>query len=709
MELYRKGKKHKYMSTTSTTTTATVVPLPNIATPADKMQLGKNTILTEKVFSKSEQIDEFIHLDIFTGSFLTGLALTVICIVYLFEEKTEYICWIFGIFLLVLLPITWVGDFISSSSSKYKFYVGICLFFGIILNFTAILMVVLYTNGVNNRIKELKSKEVVKQGQNPSNFHINPNISHNYQMIKIMFTTNLVLCITIIMNFFVYEGENKSGSGSTKESKMSNNMYWWYKLVHDTFIRIDQFIISILEYLPIHGFIKMFLLFCAGFLFFFFSFFVRLKTSWTNPQITSDSKDEYIRSQSEDYIQQLIKEFGYGLNGVYPKNDFDIVDFPNILVETAGPVDFAALSSFFLSVAFSVIIWFISLLIPKKSVKDGVKSSMGVIGQGIYNTPGVIGKGIYNTPGVISKGIYNTPGVISKGISNASSAIIGISKIPKFRGGNESNAIINYSLIGILISFCISLVVLIITYCGSAGFIFLVYTAVLLLTLIFGGNTFGISILLGILFTANFLFLYFGNLGSSKQDKSSNNKTSQNYILFCLCFLFSLLGTPVVFMVFELLGRIFGVSLAGDLKSYFFSKQPNPKTCKDDSMLDCQWRVVYSTVLLCASFLGLLFGIFSYGTSFGKSESQSTWMSSNGNNSQIKIFVITIMSIMVGWFFALHLKFNMFSFLYESVMQPARFVLFFFAPITVVGLAITQIVLASVSAKLIGTPVNTDG
>ena len=112
---------------------------------------------------------------------------------------------------------------------------------------------------------------------------------------------------------------------------------------------------------------------------------------------------------------------------------------------------------------------------------------------------------------------------------------------------------------------------------------------------------------------------------------------------------------------------------------------------------------------MSTSFLGLLFGIFSYGTSFGKKEDQSTWMSSNGNNSQIKIFVITIMSIMVGWFFALHLKFNMFSFLYESVMQPARFVLFFIAPITVVGLAITQIVLASVSAKLVGTPVNTDG
>jgi len=67
------------------------------------------------------------------------------------------------------------------------------------------------------------------------------------------------------------------------------------------------------------------------------------------------------------------------------------------------------------------------------------------------------------------------------------------------------------------------------------------------------------------------------------------------------------------------------------------------------------------------------------------------------------------MSIMVGWFFALHLKFNMFSFVYESIMQPARFVLFSLAPLTVLALAITQIIIASISSKLVGDPIKTDG
>ena len=648
-------------------------------------QLGQNTILTEKVYSKSDQLDEFIHLDIFTGSFLTGVALTVICIVYLFKSNTEYISWIIGIILMVLLPVTWIGSFIMSSSSQYKWYVGFCLFFGIILNFAAILMVVLYKTRLNNRIKEYKSNTVLKPGQTSKNFHINPDILHNYKMIKVMFTTNLILCIAIIMNFFVYEGETKSNG---KEPAMAKNMYWWYKLLHDIFIRIDQFIIRVLDFFPINGFLKMFLLFCGGFLFFFFSFFVKLKTTWSSPNI---SDDPYMQSLPKDYIQNLIKEFGYGLNGVYPANNFDIVNFPNILVETAGPVNFAALSSFFLSVIFAVIVWFISLLMPKKNNASTLVRG----GDGIFDNTN-------NFKSKITRPLSDLRSTLNKIASPKDMHILSTL--------TPTKSITSYILIGVLAAFCISLAVLIFIYCGTASVAYLVST-VFLLALILGGKNIGISIILGLVFTINFLILYFGNLGSSKNknDISSENKISQNYILFCLCFIFSLLGTPVVFMVFELLGRILGFSFAGDLKAYFFPNSTT-NTCEVGKFpFGCQYRVIFSTILLMASFLGLLFGIFAYGTSYGKPEGQSTWMSSNGNNSQIKIFVVTIMSIMVGWFFALHLKFNMFSFVYESVMQPARFTLFSFAPLTVLALAITQIILASISSKLVGDPIKTDG
>lgn len=556
-------------------------------------KLGDDTILTQVSENNTEgQIDKFLHLDISTGCFLTGLILIVICIVYLFKAESEYLCWIFGLILLVLFPLTWLGNFIKSMDSKYKWYITFCLFFGIILNFTAILMVIIYTTKLNDRVKDYNLTQVVQPGKAPLKYHINPNILSNYAIIKILFTTNLVLCITIIMNFFVYTGEQYVDPTKI-EPIMANNMYWWYKKIQNTFIWFDQLITTFISFIPIHSFLKMFFLFCGGFLFFFFSFFVKLKTTYQDANIDTE------------YKQNLINEFGYGLKGIFPVNNFDIVHFPNILVETAGPVDFAALSSFFLSVIITLILWFTFLLF--KNI--------------FKNVP-------INIQNPFDKIKYKLPSTI---------------KPPKI------------------------------------------------------GNDLGVFFILIITFIINFLFLYLPNA----YDTSSDNPNSKRYILFCLCFIFSLVGTPVVFMVFELLGRIIGVSLAGDLKSRFFPNSTTNK-CEGVKLLDCPWRSFFSILLLIATFLGLLFGIYLNG--------KGSWMDNNGNNSRIKIFVITILSILVGWFFALHLKFNMFSFLYESVIQPARAVLFILAPITVLGLSITQVVIASKSANLTGPSIlKTDG
>ena len=161
---------------------------------SDNIKLGKDTILTEKVYLKENLLDNYIHLDIFTGSFFTGIILIIICIVYLFKTNTEYLSLIFGLVLLVALPFTWLINFIKSSNSEYKLYSSICLFFGIFFNFTAILIVILYTTRLNNNIKEYKANQVLESesGQTPGKFHINQVIIDNSQKIKILFTTNLV-------------------------------------------------------------------------------------------------------------------------------------------------------------------------------------------------------------------------------------------------------------------------------------------------------------------------------------------------------------------------------------------------------------------------------------------------------------------------------------------------------------------------------------
>jgi hypothetical protein len=61
--------------------------LPTVEPTID--QLGKNTILTEKVYTEETKVENYLHLDIFTGGFFTTIALTVICITYLFKQNTE--------------------------------------------------------------------------------------------------------------------------------------------------------------------------------------------------------------------------------------------------------------------------------------------------------------------------------------------------------------------------------------------------------------------------------------------------------------------------------------------------------------------------------------------------------------------------------------------------------------------------------------------
>lgn len=561
---------------------------------SDNIKLGKDTILTEKVYLKENLLDNYIHLDIFTGSFFTGIILIIICIVYLFKTNTEYLSLIFGLVLLVALPFTWLINFIKSSNSEYKLYSSICLFFGILFNFTAILIVILYTTRLNNNIKEYKANQVLEpeSGQTPGKFHINQVIIDNSQKIKILFTTNLVLSIGIILNFFVYEGEKFKNGKTNIETNMSKNIYWWYDTIEKRITYVDNFITNIIHYIPINGFLKMFLLFCIGFLSFFFSFFVKLKTTFVDKSI------------SDPYVQNLINEFGYGLKGIYPATNYDIVNFPNILVETAGPVDFAALSSVFLSFLVIIIFYFLYLLIKNFSFLQPLLTS----------------------------------------VSN--------------RFSTSAN------------------------------------------------SSFSTFIIFCVFFLINFLALYYGNLSSSHKlggnpNITSSNIISQNYILLLLCFVFSLLGTPVVFMVFELISRIFNISLASDLITLIIAK-----TCNTDKY--CNYRAYFALGLLLISFFGLLFGIFFYGANFD-GKKMGHWLSNDGNNNQIKLFAVLILSLLVGWIFALHLKFNMFSFIYQSIILSSRMILFVFAPLTLLALSITQIVIAYLSWKIVGDPVITDG
>ena len=55
--------------------------------------------------------------------------------------------------------------------------------------------------------------------------------------------------------------------------------------------------------------------------------------------------------------------------------------------------------------------------------------------------------------------------------------------------------------------------------------------------------------------------------------------------------------------------------------------------------------------------------------------------------------------MIIGWFFGLSFHFDMFSLLLVIMFTPVKYVLKVFAPITILGLTITQIILASKSSN----------
>lgn len=137
-------------------------------------------------------------------------------------------------------------------------------------------------------------------------------------------------------------------------------------------------------------------------------------------------------------------------------------------------------------------------------------------------------------------------------------------------------------------------------------------------------------------------------------------------------------------------------SIANDLFKFMYN------ACEPKSW--CYTRSIVTIIFLFISLFGISGGLIWYGGSFNQH-----WLRNNGNNKYIKLIVVLIMSLMVGWFFALHLRFNMFYFIYDCVMKPSRAVLFTFAPLAVLGLSITQIIIADLTAKQVGNPIKTDG
>ena len=180
------------------------------------------------------------------------------------------------------------------------------------------------------------------------------------------------------------------------------------------------------------------------------------------------------------------------------------------------------------------------------------------------------------------------------------------------------------------------------------------------------------------------------------------NTNMNNLLMAIIGFLFALLGTPVLFMVFEFLMRFGGEPLSRYVKRgwndrsdenwllSFISNLPftNGRNFSDPY----NWIVLF----IAFTFFGLWFGIMGSGI-------KDNWLDNGGNGKIIKFIMIFLISMIVGWGAAFLPYFNVISILINIGLVPVKMVTFILAPITVLALSITQLALVDKAKKVVGS------
>jgi len=562
-------------------------------------------------------IDIYGHINLSLGLFVMMIALYVIDFVYIFQSKTEYLAWIFAFIMNILFPFSWAMEVMKYPNSTYKYYLTGCLMIGIILEFVALLITLITNSIIQKRITDFEIKkrleqsgggqsssaskdttydkivntisgiiaEIVtvnhwlsayfKSGSNNSNNHKKPDSSYKVPDIilstneinKKLYTTTAVLIIATISNYFVDQTNSEIEKGLPPKSTLGNNVQWWLSLIPQKIEDIETLWQKIINAIPLDPFIRFFFLFCGGFSAFFFSF-IRIFPNFR--EIT----DPYLQDQ--------------GVKGYVLSTYFDIPAFPDIYNQSAGPVNFQILVSFFFGILMFLILPFLATIFNIRSVTSFV---------------------LLENPTILTILLY-------------------------------------------------------------VGWLFL------------------------------FILPFVSGISNPVPPGVTNTNTN-NLLMAIIGFLFALLGTPVLFMVFEFLMRFGGQPLSRYLKHGWY----NPS---DENLLvsivanlpftngrmfsdPYNWIVLF---IIC-TFFGLWFGIIDSGI-------RNNWLDNGGNGKIIKFIMIFLISMIIGWGAACSPYFNVISLFIHIATVPIKTVLFILAPITILALSITQLALADKANKVIG-------
>ena len=222
---------------------------------------------------------QWSHLDIGTATFVTCIIIFSVCFSYLIPRSSnvKFIALIVALCITFIFPLSWVSSIVNYPTRNTQYYILVCIFVGIIFQFTALLMTFLTTNYAQEKAREQNEKLSQTELEQDKTVKVSPFILENNRIIYILFTTSVVLMIGSIATYFydevtIEKEQLSSGINIKPGSVMGTNIHWWLTFFYEKANDFDNWWHATIDMIPFPAVLKMFLLFVVGFLIAFFIF-----------------------------------------------------------------------------------------------------------------------------------------------------------------------------------------------------------------------------------------------------------------------------------------------------------------------------------------------------------------------------------------------------------------------------------------------------
>lgn len=154
---------------------------------------------------------QWSHLDIGTATFVMCIIAFSICFSYLIPASynspevynIQFIALIVALCFTFIFPLSWVSSTIEYPDRNTKYYILVCLFVGIILEFVSLLMTMFTNNSAQTQAKEYNANLNPEDIESKKMVVVTPSIIVNNQYIYKLFTTTIVLMIGCVATFFM--------------------------------------------------------------------------------------------------------------------------------------------------------------------------------------------------------------------------------------------------------------------------------------------------------------------------------------------------------------------------------------------------------------------------------------------------------------------------------------------------------------------------